>query len=284
MKNIALAMVTACVALSGCSKSPQNQTPQERCEAYFKAAASKNPEMVNVEPFVRECMSNFDRYKKIYDENDVKQSAGGNSEVFAAAQAAAPTLPLGDKAFPLNQYTEVSNSLPIVQAYYVLNGMPAKFDLMAALASNDYARENDSFKKQDLLKVIQPKLEQQMAALKAKPYMVIDISVKLGAYDFNKKGFPINGISEDGFLSYRDVGAAYALKFSNANDYSFFANADESSAREIEALRNSQGSWVNYSAKAYVFAQAAEDKNGRNMVVGQIMKLVVNKQDGTKFF
>ena len=86
-------------------------------------------------------------------------------------------------------------------------------------------------------------------------WMDIDDSDNLGAYDFERKGFPIDEFESE---RYRYINDAYQYKLSWANhgQVAFAPVPDEAVARQLEAMR------TNYSdkpkLKIFFFAQSAD--------------------------
>lgn len=209
------------------------------------------------------------------------------SQVTAASQEAPAAKPHGNKNTAVSDYSELDSALPLIMTYYNLTGLPPAFDEMAKLVSADYANENDAFKKQDIFKVLKPKLQTDMQALTARPYLVLSDRVSLSPYDVNQRMFPVSGTPIDQenlfFPDSAYVISRYAMVLENRTEFSTFKVSDENKAREIESVRSQQPS-QEYEAKFYLYARDAKDLQGSKRVYFEVMKVVVKKPDGTVFF
>lgn len=195
----------------------------------------------------------------------------------AVAKVAEVELSKGDKARPLNQYVELNSGAQLSQAYYAFSGLPVPYEKLAEQTSVDYRQTQDSFKKQDILKALQPQLEQDIAALKRNPYLMLRTSIGLKSFDMQRKAFPVEGFSPNSYIGYNDSDCV--LIFSNSDAFQSFPQADETKARELEAMI-SQNRYAKWPARAYLYVQDAKDINGRRSVRVQLLKLVVETPDG----
>ena len=175
----------------------------------------------------------------------------------AKAKTVAATVPQPDATKPLSSYPEVDSGMQIMFLYVAASRLPPDFTKLAETYSSEYRETNDSFRKNDLMQAIKPQLEEKIAVAKSMPYgwMDIDDSDNLGAYDFERKGFPIDEFESE---RYRYINDAYQYKLSWANhgQVAFAPVPDEAVARQLEAMR------TNYSdkpkLKIFFFAQSAD--------------------------
>ena len=92
---------------------------------------------------------------------------------------------------------------------------------------------------------------------KRQPYgwMDIDDSDNLGAYDFARKGFPIEEFQSERYRYVNDA-SEYKLSWANHDQVAFAPVPDETVARQLESMR------TNYSnkprLKIFFFAQSAD--------------------------
>jgi hypothetical protein len=214
------------------------------------------------------------------DEFAVEATPQSEAEA-TTAPAKAVELPQGDKSKPLDQYVELNSGAQLSQAYYAFSGLPVPYEKLAEQTSVDYRQTQDSFKKQDILKVLQPQMEQELEALKKNPYLMLRMQVRLKNYDMQRKGFPIQGFDSNGYISYRDSDSV--LTFSNTDDFQLYAQQDETKARELEAQIVKQP-YEGWPTRAYFFVQDAKDLNGRRTVRTQLLKLVVETPEGQVLF
>jgi hypothetical protein len=219
---------------------------------------------------------------------DAETASAGNVSDIAkvdekpvVAKSADAELPKGDKAKPMDQYTELNSGAQLSQAYYAFSGLPVPYEKLAEQTSVDYRQTQDSFKKQDILKALQPQLEQDIAALKKSPYLMLRTNIQLKNFDMQRKAFPVEGFSPNSYISYNDSDSV--LTFSNTDAFQAFPQADEAKARELEAMV-SQNPHAQWPTRAYLYVQDAKDINGRRTVRAQLLKLVVETPDGKPLF
>ena len=175
----------------------------------------------------------------------------------AKAKTVAATVPQPDATKPLSSYPEVDSGMQIMFLYVAASRLPPDFTKLAETYSSEYRETNDSFRKNDLMQAIKPQLEEKIAVAKSMPYgwMDIDDSDNLGAYDFERKGFPIEEF-QSGRYRYINDAYQYKLTWANHGQVAFAPVPDETTARQLESMR------TNYSnkprLKIYFFAQSAD--------------------------
>lgn len=203
-------------------------------------------------------------------------------EAKALAQAREAALPNADKATPLESYREIRSDIPLMEIYYALSGLPVPWERLAERVSIDYRSTADGFQRQEIMKALKPKLEQELADYAKNRYIVIPTQVKLAAYDFNQQAFPISGFDPGSYLSYN--GSNYVLTFANAERFRMAKLDNENQAREIEGIRAKEYRYQDHRAKIYAFVRDAGDDAGRYAVKAQVVKVVVEKPDGSVWF
>jgi hypothetical protein len=186
------------------------------------------------------------------------------------ARAAAAAVPQPDASKPLSSYPELESGQQIMFLYVAASRLPPDFAKLAEAFSSEYRETSDSFRKNDLMQAIRPQLEEKIALAKAAPYgwMEIEDSDNLGAYDFERKGFPV-GEFEDSKYRYFNDNYNYKIGWANYSQLAFIPVADEATARQIEAMRSNYGNTPRL--KVYFFAQSADLDNERvNAVVTRV--------------
>jgi hypothetical protein len=189
----------------------------------------------------------------------------GNATAEATAKAKAAeakaALPQPDAAKPLAAYTELESGNQIMFLYVAASKLPPDYEKLAASYSNEYRNTSDSFRKNDLLQAIKPQLEQKIAQASADPYGWMEVDdARLGAYDFQRKGFPI-GEFEDGRYRYFNDAYDYKIGWANYSQLAFAPVADEAIARQLESMRTGYSNTPRL--KIYFFAQGADLDNER---------------------
>lgn len=190
-------------------------------------------------------------------------------------QAAISALPEGNASTPLSQYKELTGDNDIMFVYYALSSLPVDYDKVLMSYSDDYRRASDEFKKQDILKALKPKLDQEIAAAKNARYLKMTWdNFSLRKYDFQAKGFP-NELSNGSNLGW----GAYRLAFTNGDNFKFYKVEDEAKARMIEEKRSK---YETLNLVVYVYAQDA-DLNEK-YIKTQVMKVALQDKHGTELF
>lgn len=180
----------------------------------------------------------------------------------AKAQAAVAAMPQPDANKPLSSYPEIESGMQVMFLYVAASRLPPDYTKLAETFSSEYRETSDSFRKNDLMQAIKPQLEEKIAMAKSAPYgwMEIDDSDNLGAYDFERKGFPV-GEFEDSKYRYFNDNYNYKIGWANYNQLAFLPVADEGTARQIEAMRSKYDNTPRL--KVYFFAQSADLDNQR---------------------
>ena len=203
-----------------------------------------------------------------------------SDSLLAAAQAitgetggqpvtAQASLPQPDPARPLASYPELKSGQQVMFLYAAASRLPPDFEKMAEAYSSEYRSTSDAFRKNDLMKAIKPQIEQEIAAAVAQPYAWVELDdTDLESYDFGRKGFSVGEFSSDHHRYFRDV-YTYSYSWANRGAVVFMPVADETLAREIEAMRTQ---WNNKPRlKVFFFAQSADLNNQRvNAVVTRV--------------
>ncbi|WP_052420757.1 hypothetical protein [Paraburkholderia ferrariae] len=225
-KSLAAAAIFAAIAgLSACSKSNDTPTPP---------AANAAPPAANLA--------------------DLASPA-------AQKQLADKALPKGDPAYALGSYRSVDSGNDVMFLFYGLSNLPVDYDKIAQSYSRDYQTTSDSFKKQDLLTALKPRIDSAIAAAKGSRYVVLTTSnATLDAYDFNKKGFQLTNVAQPGSYQYFFDNSNYTIEYTNGPDYTFLKVGDEGTARSIEAMRSH---FRPLTIRLYAYAQDADPASNR---------------------
>lgn len=148
-------------------------------------------------------------------------------------------LPKADMAKPLSEYQELDSGNQLMFLYVAVSKLPPDFAKLAEAYSKEYRSTSDSFRRNDLLKAIQPQLEQQIAAADSNRYLWVEIDQpSVRAYDFERKGFPIEDFDRGSYRYFYDNND-YSYDWANGAQVAFAPVPDEAVARQIETLRSS---------------------------------------------
>lgn len=193
-------------------------------------------------------------------------------------QAAAAAMPQGNIDTPLSQYKELTSDNDIMFAYYALSSIPVDYDKVLMSYSEDYRRASDEFKKQDTLKALKPKIDQEIAIAKNARYLKMTWNgFSLKKYDFQAKAFPQDDLANSSNLGWQNYG--YRLAFTNGDNFKLFKVADEAKARLIEEKRSK---YEQFNLVVYVYAQGADLNN--KFVKSQVMHVSLLDSHGNELF
>lgn len=211
--------------------------------------------------------------------NDASSSPAPSGALAKAAEdvrkdAGRAAMPPVDANRPLEQYPELDDAEGLMFLYLATSRIPPDYERVAADISADFRNTTDSFRKRDLLQALQPQIDQAMSDANAKPYrhMLID-GPDLGAYDFNRAGFPM-GEFDEGRYRYFSGNSAYKLTWDNYAAFAFMPVKDEATARAIESMRTD---WRKpLRLKVYFMARSA-DLNDKTLKAHVTRVQVVDK-------
>lgn len=180
---------------------------------------------------------------------------------------AAALLPKGNRKMPLENYKELKGDTDIMFLHYALSNLPVDYDEVLTEYSDVYRRTNDDFKKQDILTVLKPRVDQEISEAKNSRYVKMKWNgIRLDKYDFEAKGFHQNAVSNDSNLGWKSYG--YRITFSNGDAFKLLRVQDETTARLIEQKRSK---YERFNLIIYAFAQEAE--LNKSNVTSQILHL-----------
>ncbi|MBB5367405.1 MULTISPECIES: DUF4852 domain-containing protein [unclassified Janthinobacterium] len=185
-------------------------------------------------------------------------------------------LPKADKSTPAASYLELTSGNQLMYSYLSLAAMPIDYAKIAGVVSSDYARSSDEFHKNDLLKVLQPKIDAAVDQAGAQRYVRLKIDNPVNKYDFEQKGFPLDSsLWESGSTRYFFDNPAYKLSFSNGDGFRYLNVPAEDAARNIEGLRSK---YQALQLVVYAFAQDADIS--QNLVRAEIVKVELIDKKG----
>lgn len=169
---------------------------------------------------------------------------------------------------PIADYYELEGAHQLAALYYALSELPPDMETLARIGSRDYAMATDAFRKQDLLKALEPRLKAEIEHARTHRYFRADYrGVCLGHYDMATRSFPVSGGPTGDSYLYFNEGSEFRLEFTNGDDYRRLAVADEQRARDLEA-RVTQGAACG-NLRVHVFAQGTDlrSKTVRSQIV-----------------
>lgn len=188
----------------------------------------------------------------------------------AMAQAAERQLPKGDPATPLTSYRKIDSGNQVMFAYFGLLNLPVPYEDIAKQYSEEYRRTSDSFQQKDIVKALQPRIDQEIAQAKAARYVMLEQSdnALLERYNFDKKSFAVKGMESNDRYTYFNDNSNYTLGTTNATQFAALNVADEAKARVIEGYLSK---YTPLRMEVYAYAQDADPSNRR--VKLQVLKV-----------
>jgi hypothetical protein len=172
-------------------------------------------------------------------------------------------LPVADPAIPLSQYAVWdSNNIPMYTYYALANKALEKQDYEIIMGNIDdkYTYEGDGFKKADLRKTLQVKVDNTLEKYKANTNRYFKATwsyFSLQNYDFERLAFPQRALRDNTLFGWNGR-TAFNLTFSNAEPYLDFKVEEEKLARKIEEQIN-QGRL--FELDIYGFVQGISEEN-----------------------
>lgn len=191
-----------------------------------------------------------------------------------AKETLAAKAPRGEQAKALTEYAELDSGKQLMFLNLALSGMPVDYAAIASNISNNYNRESDNFKKNDLLKALTPGIDQEIEAAKSRRYVYMDVSdTPLETFDFNQSAFPMKLLSSGSYRYFNDV-YGYKAQFDHIEPFALLKVSDENQAREIEQLR------TKYQLHARMYMFAMDVPVGSNNVRFEPMAIEIRDKKG----
>lgn len=185
-------------------------------------------------------------------------------------------LPKANKATPAEDYIEFTSGHQIMFAYLALAAMPVDYKDIATTYAQDFAQASDEFRKNDLLTALKPKIDGEVAKAGKRRYAKMTIDNPIQKYDFEKKGFPIEGsVWQSGSYRFFSDNSNYRVGFSNGDAFRYLSVPAEDSARAIEALRSK---YEQMHLVVYFYTQEADISN--KTIKAEIVKVALLDKAG----
>ena len=232
------------------------------------------------------------------DANFENMAAGQRASAQAENGAPAPSdgsaeqkqadLPKGDPSVPDSGYVELNSNYQIGALFFALSGLPPNYGALDRLASEEYRKTSDSFRKRDLEAALKPAIDKALASSKDPAHRYFrfkpDGGLQLGHFDLGSKSFPLISKPATDVDRWFTVGGAfysnqdptYRFYFTNGDDFYRFPVADEAKAKAIEDLI-AKRQFFGGSVTVYAFAQGAD--TSANRVQMQILRVVLRDKD-----
>lgn len=169
-----------------------------------------------------------------------------------------------DKSVPLDKYALFrlnDEDRHFARLFYAIKGVPASDEEVLNVLSADYYNERDGFKKQEIKSQIIPRITAELEQYKNMRYVAFESDdSRLGAYDFSKKGFPLNnsGIQAGCLRTMIKTTSGVDLKFRDITTHCFASVEDVELAKTIESYRANLKGPISYM----IFAYAEDVRDG----------------------
>jgi hypothetical protein len=176
-----------------------------------------------------------------------------------------PSADKPNSSIPYSEYVEIKSGDTLMYLYTAISGVPPDYEKIAELISTDFRSTQDSFKRQDIIKALTPRISDEIKKASSTRYIswISNDLYTIDKYDFANKAFPINADHWDGnSLRYLRNNSYVKIKFIADGPLQKFAVTNESDARKIESLVSTQ--YKDLALKTYAFVQDA-DLNERSI-------------------
>jgi PAS domain-containing protein len=187
---------------------------------------------------------------------DAQNPANAAEQIRQRAEAERQAqLPKADPATPASAYVALSSGEQLMYLYYAVSGLPLPLDELAEQLSRDYRATQDQFRRQDILKALEPRIRAAVDAAKQQRYVIWEADGQvIEAYDFARKQFPVNeGYWKGNSSSYFTNLHQYQISFQGP--LQALPVADEAQARLIEEKRSK---YQPMRLRVYAFVQDAD--------------------------
>ncbi|WP_343628374.1 hypothetical protein [Roseateles sp.] len=194
----------------------------------------------------------------------------------AAEDKRVAALPKADAATPVDAYRAIDSGNQLMYLFYAVSGMPPDMEQIAERLSQDYRATNDSFKRQDILKVLAPRVQSEIAAAGGHRYVIWEADNDVvDHYDFERKRFPVKPPFWKGESNfYYNDNAFYKISFNGDERVRGIPVADEAAARAIE---DKVGKYGALRLRVYAFVQDA-DLNSKTLRSQPVKLELLDKQ------
>jgi len=191
-------------------------------------------------------------------------------------QAVQANLPKANRDTPLENFVEYNSGNQLMFAYLSLNAIPIDYKEVLNRYSQDYARQSDEFKKNDLLAALKPKIDSEVAKAKNERYVKLMVDTPIEKYDFEKKGFPVSdALWQPTSYRYFSDNAEYKIGFTNGEGFRYLKLASEDDARKIEELRSK---YAPLQMAVYCYLQDVDMSN--KTIKAEIIKVALIDKKG----
>lgn len=193
--------------------------------------------------------------------------AGDSGE---ATKAVNDTLPRGDPARPLANYRKIDSGYQVMFLYFAMLKLPLQYEDIAQVYSAEYSQTTDSFRRKDIIKAMQPRIDQEVELARTSRYVMseLDGGNLLDRYNFEKKSFGVKGMSSSYGYNYFTDNPLYKLGQTNATQFLNLPVQDEAKARVIEGYL---AKFAPLRMEVYSFAQDADPS--QRAVKLEVMKI-----------
>lgn len=202
----------------------------------------------------------------------------GDGAPAATASAQATMLPPGDPSKPLAEYVVIDSGRLLLALKHTDQPGGPKLEELAMNLSEAYAREQDAFKRQDVLKAIRPEIEALMLSAANQRHLAMDYDAgqyQVNSYDFQSHAFTLTQMEDSQSDRYFSDQRSATVMFPNSRDFTQLVVNDEAVARQIEALRQRGG----MKMRVYFHVGGFDALN--NSLKARVMAVSLLAPDGT---
>lgn len=271
-----IAIFAAALALGACSKSKE--------AAQDGSANNSTPTAAQTSAEVDWKTLMTDSEKKLYHDCEYLTHCDGvgNMRLRVLKRASLANLAKGDANTLDAQFVELKDANQLMALYFALANSPVDYEKIANSYSEEYQKQKDAFKKQDIVTALKPKIDAEISNAKSLRYWRETIPLDLKSYDTANKSFGVNHkydimdrIAFNSGSGWSTATFPHSLIYTNFESYGSLVVTDEKVARQIEMLISTSSQ---IKAELFLYAQNAVD----NEVRMQVLKMKLTDDKGNE--
>ncbi len=184
--------------------------------------------------------------------------------------------PKGDASKPLDQYEVIDGGAMLLALTQTDRPEGPNLQELATALSARYRNEGDGFKRQDILRAIEPDIESLLLKARNQRYLAMDVraAYDVETYNFKDKTFELKVFGDRYSNHYFNDHPSATVAFVNKAEFRHMRVDDETVARRIEAMRGKEGMTLR------IFFFVAGYNNLQSTLDAQVMATALLDADG----
>lgn len=168
-----------------------------------------------------------------------------------------------------DEIESVDGPRSVIYSYWAMAKVPVDYSDIASLISSKYRNERNEYKKDEILKTLQPSIDEEISRYKSFNKFRVDTGsyvYTLKDFDYQYKFFPINEMSDGSYFSFNEA-SAYQLKFTNGSRFSRIQIDDKDLVERINKLS------ANFATHLNIYYTSLGDEIGNTVILAKITKV-----------